>query len=86
MSLAFLFAGDTTRARRSDMEVIWAPPDRVTMAERYDAAVKAQAAGETWRSIMQDVLQKTPQQINRMEGERAADLFLTAAFADADQP
>lgn len=76
MSLAFLFSGDTERARRRDMEVLWAPPDRVTMAERYDAAAKAQAAGETWRSIMQDVLQKTPQQIKRMETERAMDALL----------
>jgi hypothetical protein len=80
MSLAFLFTGDTERARRGDMEVLWAPPDRVTMAEKYDAAVKALAAGETWRSVMQDVLGKTPQQIARMEGERAAEAFLTASL------
>lgn len=76
MSIAFLFAGDEERSRRRDMEVIWAPPDRVTMAERYDAAVKAQAAGETWRSVMQDVLQKTPQQIAQMETERAMDALM----------
>jgi hypothetical protein len=80
MSLAFLFTGDTERARRGDMEVLWAPPDRVTMAEKYDAAVKALAAGETWRSVMQDVLGKSPQQIARMEGERAAEAFLTASL------
>ena len=83
MSLAFLFAGDAQRAQVSDMEVIWAPPDRVTMAEKYDAAVKAQAAGETWRSVMQDVLGKSPQQISRMETERAADALLNAPIADA---
>lgn len=80
MSLAFLFNGDEERASRSDMEVLWAPPDRVTMAEKYDAATKATAAGETWRSIMQDVLQKTPQQIARMESERASEAFLTASL------
>lgn len=80
MSLAFMFTGDAERGRRSDMEVIWQPPDRVTMAEKYDAATKAIAAGETWRSIMQDLLGKTPQQIARMEGERAAEAFLTASL------
>jgi hypothetical protein len=85
MSLAFLFAGDSTRANRRDMEVIWAPPDRVTLAEKYDAAVKAQAAGETWRSTMQDVLGKTPQQIARMEAERVAEAFLNAPITDAGE-
>lgn len=86
MSLAFLFSGDEERARRSDMEVLWAPPDRVTLAEKYDAAVKAKAAGETWRSIAQDILGKTPQQIARMEGERASEAFLAASLTDAAQP
>jgi hypothetical protein len=86
MSLAFLFAQDAERGSRRDMEVIWAPPDRVTMAEKYDAAVKAQAAGETWRSVMTDVLGKTPQQIERMEAERAADALLNAPLADAPEP
>lgn len=84
MSLAFLFAGDLTRANRRDMEVIWAPPDRVTMAEKYDAAVKAQAAGETWRSTMQDVLGKSPQQIQRMETERQSDALLNGPDVPAD--
>lgn len=83
MSTAFLFAGDEERSRRSDMEVMWAPPERFSLAERYDAAAKAIAAGETWRSVMSDVLQKTPQEIDRMEGERAADAFLTASLTDA---
>ncbi len=86
MSLAFLFAGDDERASRRDMEVLWVPPDRVTMAERYDAAVKAAAAGETWRSIMQDVLQKTPQQIARMETERAMDALLAPEVPETPEP
>lgn len=81
MHLAFRFAGDTERASRRDMEVLWAPPERFSLSERYDAAVKAQAAGVPWRSVMTDVLQFTPQQVARMEAERASDLLLTGSLA-----
>lgn len=76
MSYAFAFAGDQTRARRADMEVIWAPPERFSLAERYDAASKASAAGVPWATVMADVLQFSPQQVERMEAERAADVLL----------
>lgn len=78
MSLAFLTMGDTERAARSDMEVLWAPPERFTLAERYDAASKAQAAGVPWRSVMTNVLQFSPQDVARMESERAQELLLSA--------
>jgi hypothetical protein len=83
MSLAFTFAGDEVRARRRDMEVVWASPERFSLAEKYDAASKALAAGETWHSVMADVLQKTPQQIARMEAERASDLLFASLAAPA---
>ena len=76
MSYAFLLAGDTVRASRADMEVLWAPPERFTLAERYDAATKAQAAGVPWRTVMQSVLQFSPQDVERMEAERAVDALL----------
>ena len=79
MSIAFLFAGDEERARNPDLEVIWADPQRFSLAERYDAAVKAQAAGVPWREIMSTVLQYTPQQIARMDEERAAEALLAPA-------
>lgn len=82
MATAFLFAGDRERARRLDMQVLWQPPDRVSMAERYDAASKAAAAGVTWRARMRDVLGFTPQQIAEMEAERAAEAFLQPAATD----
>lgn len=78
MSLAFEYKGDTERAARGDMEVIWAPPERFSLAERYDAASKAQAAGVPWRTVMTDVLQFSPQQVDRMEVERSADALLLA--------
>jgi hypothetical protein len=76
MSLAFLVTGDTDRASRGDMEILWADPERFSLAERYDAAAKAQAASVPWRTVMADVLQYSPQQIERMEAERATDALL----------
>jgi Phage portal protein, SPP1 Gp6-like len=80
MSYAFLIAGDTDRAARADMQVLWSPPERFTLAERYDAATKAQAAGVPWRTVMQSVLQFSPEEIERMEAERAADALLAPMF------
>lgn len=83
MSLAFTFAGDQDRAPLQGLQVVWASPERFSLAERYDAAVKAQAAGVPWRTVMSEVLQFKPDQIEQMAAERAADAFLAAALAPA---
>lgn len=77
MYLAFAYKGDEERASRRDMEVLWAPPERFSLSERYDAASKASAAGVPWRTVMLDILQFSPQQVDRMEAERATDLLLS---------
>ena len=74
MSLAFLFAGDAERASRADMEVIWASPERRSLAERADAASKA--TDLPWRTRMSDIWQFSPQQIERMQAERMIDAFM----------
>ena len=76
MSLAFLFAGDEQRASRGDMETLWAPPERHSLSERADAASKAIAGGVPRRTVMTDIWQFTPQQVDRMETERATDALL----------
>lgn len=76
MSLAFLFAGDTERADRRDMEVLWQPPERVSLAERYDAATKAKAAEVPWETVMRDVLGFSPQEISTMKAARLAEAFV----------
>jgi hypothetical protein len=81
MSLAFLFAGDTARASQRDMEVIWASPERFSLTSGYDAAQQGHRAGVPWRTVMSEVLQFSPQQIDRMESERTADAALSAMFA-----
>lgn len=77
MSLAMLFAGETERAKRADMRVLWRPPERFSLAERYDAASKAQAAGVPWRTVMTDVLQFEPSKVDEMEEQRTLDAFVT---------
>ena len=84
MSLAFAYAGDARRASRGDMEVIWAPVVRYSLAEKADAAAKFSAAGIDLETIARDVLQKTPQEIARMRGELAAQSLLVGDVDRAD--
>lgn len=76
MSYAFLMAGDEARASRADMEILWSPPERFTLSEKYDAAAKAEAAGVPWRTRMTKILQFSPQEVDRMAAERAEDALL----------
>jgi hypothetical protein len=82
MAHAFLFAGDSERASRADMEILWAPPERFSLSERADAAIKATNGGVPWRSVMADIWQFTPQQIDRMAEERMADAMIASSLAD----
>jgi hypothetical protein len=86
MSLAFRFAGDTDRADRAGLEVMWAPPERYSLAERADAGAKAIAGGVPWRTVMADIWQFSPQQIERMEAERMADALVASLAAPAAPP
>lgn len=84
MALSFAYADDQERASRGDMEVIWAPVERYTMAQKADAVGKFAAAGIPMTTIARDVLQKTPQEIARMTTEGAVDLFLADLNATAE--
>jgi|GEM_PF-4414947 len=80
MSLAFRFAGDAERAAILDLETLWAPPERLTLSERADAASKAQN-DYPWRSRMTEIWGETPEAVARMEAERVSDQLQAAAFA-----
>lgn len=86
MSLAFQYLGDEIRSDPLSIETLWRPVERFSLAERYDAAVKAKQAGVPWRSIMTDILQFTPDQVARMENERADDVLLAPPEIDAPVP
>jgi hypothetical protein len=86
MALAFAWAGDDARAARSDMEVLWEPPERYSLSERADAASKATAGGLTWEQVMALVWQLSPQEIARAKVDRAQAAFLAAALAPPQSP
>lgn len=62
----------------AQVQVQWAPAERVSLAERYDALAKAGVL--PWRRQMADILGYPADVIDQMETERAADT-LTAAMA-----
>ncbi|QIK82408.1 phage portal protein [Sanguibacter sp. HDW7] len=86
LAALFLMTGDTERSRFEDLDIIWRPAERYSLAEKADAAVKAKASNVPWHTIMRDVWQYSPEQIARMESERVDDLFLTGAAASTALP
>ena len=63
----------------TDLETKWMPVERQSLAERADAASKAQDV--PWRTRMTDIWQFPADQVDRMETERAQDLLNAALTA-----
>lgn len=82
--IGYLYLKDA-RADAFDSEVQWGDPQRRALAEMADAATKLSAAGVPWRTLM-GVLNFTPQEIDRMSAERAADALLASALAPPPAP
>ena len=78
MSLAFQIEGDEKRAQLLDMEPIWAPAERFSLQEKADAASKAKNL--TWRKEMETIWQFSPQEIDQMEVDRAAEQLQAATL------
>ncbi|WP_051741179.1 phage portal protein [Kitasatospora sp. MBT66] len=85
LRLAFRVLGDTERARVTGAETVWRDPESRTVAELADAAVKKAAAGVPWRQRMED-LGYTPQEISRMEVDRAQDAMLAPLATETSRP
>lgn len=85
LSLMFQVAKDTERAALADIEVLWRPAERYSLTERASAATQALAAGVPWATRMTSILQFTPQDVERMETERAEDAVLAPATAAIQQ-
>lgn len=81
MALAFAFKGDEQRSNSLDLETIWTPPQRYSLTEVSDAVSKLNGV-VPWRTLMTDVYQASPMQLDRMESERAAALFFEPAEQD----
>lgn len=76
MSLMFKWIGDTERANLLDLEPIWKPAERYSLAERADANSKLQDV--PFRMRMATVMQYTPEEIAEMEIERAGETLTQA--------
>ncbi|MEU7096063.1 phage portal protein [Kitasatospora aureofaciens] len=61
----------------TDSTIVWADPERRTLAELADAAVKWEAAGVPFRERM-SLLGFTPSEIDRMEAERMKDALIAS--------
>lgn len=83
MATAFRFMGDTERANLASLRTLWQPANRYSLAERADAAAKAQDI--PWRTRMTDIWQFPPERVAEMEKEREADAEFTARTAPPTQ-
>ena len=84
MSLMFRWVGDETRANLLDLEPLWKPAERYSMAERADANTKFQDM--PFRSRMKIVGQFSPAEVAEMEVERAGEQLLTEALLGTPTP
>jgi hypothetical protein len=85
MSLMFAWLGDEERAQLLDLEPLWKPAERYSLAERADANSKFQDI--PFRSRMSLIGQFSPAEIAEMEVERAGELLLTQSlFGEQPQP
>jgi hypothetical protein len=74
-------AGETNRAALGGIRPIWRSPERRSLAERADAAVKA--TDVPWRTKMIKIWEFDPDEVDRMEAERVDDIMLEQQFAAA---
>ena len=78
MSLMFKWLGDEVRASLLDLEPLWKPAERYSLAERADANSKFQDV--PFRSRMAIIGQFSPAEIAEMEIERAGEAILTQSL------
>ncbi len=60
------------------VDTVFEPPAMVTLAERYDAAIKAKSAGESLESIQRNILGYSPEQIQADRVLRAREQIALA--------
>lgn len=78
MSIMFEINGDTSRAKLDELDVIWMPSDNVAITDRYSAASQAKALGLSLRTIMREVLNYAPEDIEVAELEMIAETLKNA--------
>lgn len=83
MSLVFRWLGDETRANLLDLEPLWKPAERYSLAERADANVKF--ADVPFRSRMSLIAQFSPAEIAEMEVEKASESLIAQALFTGEE-
>jgi hypothetical protein len=81
MGLIMLAMGQPERAVLAKIQPLWANPELLSLAERADAASKAQDV--PWRTRMITIWGYEPTDVDRMAAERADDQLLAAQVAAA---
>lgn len=64
-----------------NLDVTFEPVERITLAEKYQAALAAKNAGESIKSIQRNVLGYSPDQIAQDAIDRAQDALVAASMA-----
>lgn len=72
---------DTVLSAEEPLELLFEPVAMVTLPEKYQAAVGAKNAGESWRSIARNILGYSPEQIAQDALDRADEMMVTMAAA-----
>ena len=79
MSIMFQINGDTEqRADLDKLDVIWMPSDNVSITDRYSAASQAKALGLSLRTVMREVLNYAPEDIEVAELEMISETLKNA--------
>jgi hypothetical protein len=75
MSHAFEAIEDADRADVDQIEPLWAPIERLSLTERYQAAVQARAAGSSVAEVRREVLKYTPRQMEQAEDDDIEEML-----------
>lgn len=80
LALALAFAGEAERADRSQLEVLWAPPERHSLTEMADADSKSQST-LPWSERLVRIWGYEPAEVPRLRSEMAQDALQAALAA-----
>lgn len=78
MSVMFQITGDTQRSDMTKLAVIWMPSDNVSITDRYSAATQAKSLGLSLRTVMREVLNYAPEDIEVAELEMISETLKNA--------
>jgi hypothetical protein len=81
MATCFAFMGDQERSKASQIEPIWGPAERYSLAERADASSKAERLPT--EAVLRDIWQYDPAEIPNLRVMRGRDFLLAPAPAGA---